>query len=391
MLNYMDRQALNQTSKRILDEFRIDEQLYGWIEAAWGFGFAAGALVVGLLVDRFGVAPVYPVVVSAWSAVGVLTGFVGDYQQLLACRFLLGVAEAGHYPCALRTTQYLLSPAERTMGNSLMHSGGALGGVLTPLVVLLFLQGFGTSWRVPFMAIGGLGVAWVLLWVLAVPKSAHAPPLPRTTTGPGSSFAEIVTDRRYWLLALLVIVVNIPWHFFRAWMPLFLQKVHGYSEAGTQLFSSAYYAVADIGSLTGGFATLWLARRGLSVFGSRVTVFAFGTAVVLLSPVAALLPRGPMLLAVLLAIGFGSLMIFPVYYSFSQELTARHQGKVNGTLGCINWIAVGALQGVVGEVIKRQGRYTEGVVGAGLPPVLGLLALLFLWRRPPPRHSTPAG
>jgi ACS family hexuronate transporter-like MFS transporter len=399
MLNYMDRQALNQTSKRILGEFDLNKKQYGRIEAAWGYGFATGAVVVGVLVDRLGVGPVYPVLVFAWSAVGVLTGFVRDYEGLLACRYLLGVMEAGHYPCALRTTQHLLTPRERTMGNSLMHSGGAIGGVLTPLVVLLFVGWLGTTWRVPFLVIGGLGLFWVAAWLLLVPRAAHAPPL--GPAGAGGSWADaaveivrgfldVARDRRYWLLVLLVVIVNIPWHFFRAWLPLFLQEGHGYSEGQMQLFSAAYFAVADVGSLGGGFLTLWLARRGLTVFGARVAVFALGTAATLLSLAAAVLPRGPALLAVLLAIGFGSLMLFPVYYSFSQELTARNQGKLTGSLGCINWVAIALMQTFVGELIEHQGRYTEGVAAAGLPPLLGLTVLVFFWRRPaagPPRKE----
>ena len=38
----------------------------------------------------------------------------------------------------------------------------------------------------------------------------------------------------------------------------------------TMYFSSLYYLCADVGSLSVGFFTLWLSRRGVSVFESRM-------------------------------------------------------------------------------------------------------------------------
>jgi ACS family hexuronate transporter-like MFS transporter len=102
------------------------------------------------------------------------------------------------------------------------------------------------------------------------------------------------------------------------------------------------------------------------------------------------LPAGPLLLAVLLVVGFASLGLFPVYYAFSQDLTVRHQGKVTGALGCINWLAMALLHEVVGDSIKRTGNYSEGLALAGLTPVVGFLVLFVLWRPAPARGKVAA-
>src|SRR5256885_4558653 len=102
-INYMDRLTLNQTAKRIMTEVGFDDRGYGELEASFAYAFALGAVLMGWVVDRWNVRWVYPLVLLAWSQAGFLTGLVSTFGGLLVCRFLLGFAEAGHWPCALRT------------------------------------------------------------------------------------------------------------------------------------------------------------------------------------------------------------------------------------------------------------------------------------------------
>src|SRR5207244_10980128 len=114
-------------------------------------------------------------------------------------------------------------------------------------------------------------------------------------------------DRRFWVCVLLVIMVNLTWHFFRVWLPLFLQEGRGYSERATRFFTTAFYVATDAGALSAGYATLYLARRGVPVHRSRVLVY-FGCALLAwLSVLAALLPPGIPMLGLLLLVGVGSL------------------------------------------------------------------------------------
>jgi ACS family hexuronate transporter-like MFS transporter len=422
MLNYMDRLTLTQTAKEIKDEFSLNNEQYGLIESAFSVAFGLGAIALGAVADRWNVRWVYPAAVLAWSLAGFVTGFVGSFTTLLLCRFLLGLTEAGHWPCALRTTQHILTPAQRTLGNSILQSGAAIGAIVTPLIVLAFLEWTGT-WRYPFLVIGVLGLFWVVLWLAVVqrgdlvPAERRATPDGRAAEVPGLGFrvrsffvraGAVSRDlprrvfrlgssvlgqegrdgvlprvllRRFFVLIIVVISINITWHFFRVWLPLFLREEHGYSKEAMSFFVAAYYLATDAGSLAAGFGTLWLARRGISVHGSRVLVFGTCALLTTLSVVAAGLAAGPLLLLVLLVVGFGALGLFPNYYSFSQELSVRHQGKVTGLLGFINWQAVALLQWLVGLVIDQTESYAPVLVLAGLSPLVGLCVLLLFWGR----------
>jgi ACS family hexuronate transporter-like MFS transporter len=189
----------------------------------------------------------------------------------------------------------------------------------------------------------------------------------------------------------MVVAINLTWHFFRAWLPLFLQEQHGYSLKEFSYFSLAYYLCTDVGSLAAGFGTLLLVRAGLAVHASRVAVFTLCAVLTTASMAAAVQPAGPLLLGLLLLIGFAALGLFPAYYSFSQELTVRHQGKLTGSLGCICWMSMALLHEVVGDAAARTGSYADGVAVAGLIPLIGVAALLLLWgRTPEPALALPA-
>jgi ACS family hexuronate transporter-like MFS transporter len=394
MLNYMDRLTLNLTALRIMDDFCLTEEDYGRIESAFAVAFALGAVVTGWLADRWNVRWLYAGAVLGWSLAGFVTGWARGFVDILLCRFLLGLFEAGNWPCALRTTQRILPPTERTMGNGVLQSGAALGAVLIPLLVLVFVR-LTDTWRYLFMVVGMLGFGWILLWLasvrsadLALPRSRPkeaAVPLGQAHETPA---LRIFLDRRFLILVMLVISINIAWHYFRAWLPLFLQKEHHYSETATSWFIFAYYIATDLGSLCAGFVTLRLTRWGVGIHRSRLLVFFVCALLTSLSVAAALLPTGPLLLAVLLIIGFGALGLFPNYYSFSQELTVRHQGKVTGVLGCSCWLAMALLHELVGKSIKRTGSYTMGVALAGLPPLVGFGVLICFWGSPSRPQST---
>ncbi len=431
MINYMDRLTVNLTAQRIRTDLLLSNEEYGEIEGVFGVAFAAGALLFGWAADRWNVRGLYALALLAWSAAGLATGLASTFALLLASRFALGLFEAGNWPCALRTTQRILTPRQRTLGNGILQSGAAFGAILIPQLVNFLIHGPGRpllsawlgrhyepfhpaqvgmvglapgagfpgalpwpsvflgatdrgAWRYPFFAVGALGSVWVVLWLLSVRRRDLALPagFRKDAAAAGEpSLAALYFNRRFVALVVVVISINLTWHFFRAWLPLILQNGYGYREEDVSNFLSAYYVATDLGSLTAGFASVYLVRRGLSVHASRVLVF-FGFALLtLLSVVVAVLPRGPLLVGLFLVLGFGALGVFPVYYSLSQALTVRHQGKLTGVLGCSTWLASAAMHPLVGRWIDRTHDYATAVAVAGVFPMIGLLTLVVLWGR----------
>ena len=273
------------------------------------------------------------------------------------------------------------------------------------------------SWRGPFQVIGAMGLLWIIPWfwlirrgdlkigssadpeIAAATAAAQAEEQPESRESAATSgrsylgklgtrtwnwlrHGGVDLTRRFLVLVVMVVTINICWHFFRAWLPKFLREYHQYDLTFVQFFSIAYYLATDLGSIAMGFLTRRLIMRGWSVFAARLVPFLAFALLTSLSVIVAQLSAGWALLALLLIVGFGALGLFPNYYSFSQELTARHQGKLTGTLGCINWIAMFIMQLLVGASIDATGSYADGIMLVGLAPLAGFLAAFLFWNWP---------
>ncbi len=416
LLNYMDRQVLPQIATELKDTYGIDDARYGTVGRNFAWAFALGSIFFGFIADRIGPRLLYPVVLVGWSVAGLATPLMrdpqwtrlvedpaapgsGPYHWLLWCRTLLGFFEAGHWPCALLTARQILSAKDRPLGNGLLQSGASLGAILVPLYVML-VRKLGGGWEVAFWTIGAVGLLWVPLWLTLVrrgdldhrPPHRHEeqedeldflPPPPAPEAAQPFDFARFV--RVYATLFAVILGISVSWQFIREWMPKYLKEARGYSADAADLIVPVYYISAELGCFAAGALVLWLVGRGREVHSARVTsyaLFACITATAALAPYSA----GWLGVALLVLAGAGILGLHPIYYALTQELPAKHMAFLSGLLAACAWFLVGAVQKAMGEHIKATGSYDVGFVWAGLAPLVGLVALLVLWK--PARAAT---
>jgi ACS family hexuronate transporter-like MFS transporter len=380
-INYMDRQTLANASTRVTKEFHLSQEQYGDVELAFGWAFAVGSLVFGFLADRFRVYWLYPVVLSGWSLMGIASAHTNGYWPLLMCRVLLGFFEAGHWPCALKTTFALLESKDRTMGNSVLQSGASIGAVVTPPLMLWLMTEDISSWRLAFEVIGYIGLLWVVLWFVSMRKGdldvvVEDDPAKRESLG------DILRGGRFWALALLIFGAQTCWQLFRVWLPKFMQEGRGYSETEALSFNSAYYLGTDIGCIAAGFISLWLARRfAISAHGARRWVYAGACVMTSFSVLLLWLPKGWPLMGAILVVGAGALALFPCYYSFVQELSDRHVGRLTGLLSTWVWAVSSPMHKLFGRLVDETKSFDLGMAMSGLVPWLGVIAMKLLWDR----------
>lgn len=418
-VNYMDRQTLAVAAPRIKEEFKLSLVQYGNIEAIFGYSFALGSLFWGFLVDRISVRWIYPIGLLGWSLMGFLTGWARDYDDLYWCRLFLGFFESAHWPCGLKTTQALLSRRGRAMGNSVLQSGTSIGAILTPLVMLAILTPSPGSWRIGFQGIAIVGASWVFLWLYVVRDRDLAIQHPEDHKSNGASASDpwwmALFTRQFLIIVLFVISINTMWQLVRAWLPLIMRENYGFSERQTLIFNSLWYIFTDLGCFASGVLALAMAHRGWSIKSARllsltlgVCLFATIAAVPFLhhrvqagkgqsdAPVVTatveaitwteeaqlflqLEPLQFAMLGVLLISGAGALAIFPIYYSFAQDVSPLHPGKVTSVAGMLGWLASSYAQPEFGRLTQRTGNYDLGLFIISVLPIVPLVAILFFW------------
>jgi MFS transporter, ACS family, hexuronate transporter len=380
-INYMDRQTLANAAVRITKQFQLTQEQYGNLELGFGWAFAAGSLLFGVLVDRFPVRWVYPAALLLWSIMGFATGLVESYGGLLACRTLLGFFEAGHWPCAVKTTQALLTPADRSMGNSLLQSGTSIGAIITPLIMRVLLTPELGSWRPAFQIVGAVGFLWIIAWFAMVRKTELGaaqiiPPATKRWDG----LREVLLSRRMLVIMVVVALINTSWQLLRAWLPKFLQEGRGYAESEVLYFTSVFYVATDVGVLGAGALTLWLNRRGTTVFNARCIGFLCCAVFAALALFVMVLPKSWLLLAVMLFVGAGALGVFGIYHAFTQDLTRTHQGMVTGVAGVAAW-SLSPAHKYFGRLVDNTGSFDLGFAIAGCLPLTALICIWLFWNR----------
>jgi ACS family hexuronate transporter-like MFS transporter len=92
------------------------------------------------------------------------------------------------------------------------------------------------------------------------------------------------------------------------------------------------------------------------------------------------LKAGVLLKIALLVIGAGALALFPCYYSFVQELSPHHVGRLTGILSLWVWAITSPMHTIFGKLADQTQSYDAGLVVAGLAPWIGVIALHVLWR-----------
>jgi ACS family hexuronate transporter-like MFS transporter len=204
---------------------------------------------------------------------------------LVACRALLGLAEAGGIPAAGKAIHQYLLPAERALGNAINQAGVSLGLVLAPPIATWVAVKHG--WRAAFVVTGLLGLAWIPLWHWASRRApALLPPKEKARQDLG-----ILRSSRLWGFVAANALSMIGYSLWTNWTTLYLVERHHLT-----LVEAAWYAwIPPVFATLGGFAGGWLSmvwvRGGAEAVAARTRV-CFASAVVSLLTVLAPSLRG---------------------------------------------------------------------------------------------------
>jgi MFS transporter, ACS family, hexuronate transporter len=200
-----------------------------------------------------------------------------------------------------------------------------------------------------------------------------------------AGLGSVVRNPRFWILVVVSVSINICWHFQVNWIPSYLKDERKLRfEAGNYL-STIPFLAADAGNLLGGWLSRRLAAGGRTAGRARLLVMTGAMPMIMVGLGIGLATNVPSALVFLSVIAAGTTAFMANYFSFTQEVTARHTGLVVGYLGALGNLAAAGFQPFAGKVKDLSGSYALVFAIVGLSPLIGLAVLSWGWgvdRRP---------
>src|ERR1700754_2501474 len=167
MLNYVDRQIIALLKPTLEAQFHWDDRDYSHMASAFQFAAALSFLGTGWFIDRVGLRRGFALGVGVWSLAGMAPAFVSTVTGFITARAILGAAESVGTPAQVKTAAAYFPPEQRSIMIGIGNMAPNVGAVVTPLVIPPLALWLG--WRSAFLIAGGLGLVWVVLWLLLPP------------------------------------------------------------------------------------------------------------------------------------------------------------------------------------------------------------------------------
>lgn len=355
-LNYLDRQTLALMAGSIQVELGIDDAGYAWLVNAFLAAYMIGGLVSAFLVERLGARRAMALMVGWWSLASAASGAATGIVHLAVSRFALGLAEAGGWIASPKLVQEWFPQRERGTAIGIYSSAAHFGAALAPIAITSLLLMVG--WRWTFVVSGGLGLAWLLLWVTLYHRRRTPPmipdaerPVPAVDRG-WAGWRRVLGTRAVWAVAAANALTNPVWFFYLFWFPKYLVEERGLSVVEMGRLSWIVYAAAGIGSIAGGMVSGALIRRGIRPAKARVLAMAI---VALVAPLGALNSLAP---SVGISLALGALVAL-MHTSWVTNQTAlfvdlypsRHIGKAMAVGGLVAGLATMGSTYLVGQLV----------------------------------------
>jgi MFS transporter, SHS family, lactate transporter len=325
-----------------------------------------GALLFGLLADRFGRRIPLMATIIYFSLIEVLCGFAPNYTVFLLLRALFGIGMGGEWGVGASLAMEAAPKRWRGILSGILQSGYPMGYLLASVAARFVLPTLG--WRWMFW----IGVPAALLTLYICAKVPESEAWQQHRAGSMMAVLQVVAShgRRFAYLVVLMTFMMLLSHGTQDLYPDFLKEVHKLSQAHVANIAILYNCGAIAGAILFGALSQRAGRRkgmlaalGLCLLIVPLWAFGGGVLAVLVAPV--LLQMGVQ----------GAWGVIPVHLNELAADSAR--GLMPGLtyqLGILLASPTNAMQYALRE------RFGYGWALAGFETVTILALAVLLWR-----------
>ena len=386
-VNYIDRQVLAILAPTLTRELGWRETDYAAIVSWFSVAYGVGLLGMGRVMDRIGVRLGLSLAVGVWSLASMAHALVRSVAGFGVARALLGIGESGNFPAAVKTVAEWFPKRERALATGVFNAGTNVGVVLAALLVPWIALVLG--WRWAFLATGALDLVWLGAWLAFYRDPDRHPtvspaelawirsdPVEPGGAGVGAGavavpWRSLLRRRQAWVFIVGKALTDPVWLFYVFWLPKFLAANFGVRLAGLAAPLVVIYVAADVGSVTGGWISGALIKRGWSVnLGRKTALLAAALAIVptMFAPAAGTMWAAVSIVAVAAAAHqWWSANLFTTV----SDMFPRHAvGSVVGLGGFAGMCSAFAFQRLTGAVLEAA--------GGSYAPIFAVLGLAYV-------------
>ncbi len=393
VINYLARSVLGVAAPAIMAEQAISSEQYSWITGAFQLGIMFQP-VAGYLLDVIGLKVGFTLFVALWSFITIGHGLASGWMGFAGLRGALGLVEGSAQPAGMKVVAEWFPARERGVAGGIYQIGASFGAVFAPPLVAWAIVY--DSWRAAFFVAGGLGIAWVLIWLLwYAPPGRHrfisAQEQQLIADGQEAALArrrrrpplgELLRRRNLWTIAGARFLADPVWGMLSLWMPLYLVQVRHFDLKQIALFAWLPFLAADLGCLFGPAVVAWLQRRGVGLIDARRWAFTLG-AVLMTGMIFVGTVTSPVVAIALLCLGgFAHQTLSVTVITMVSDLFPQDQvATATGVSGTAANLGVLIFTLVLGSLVDRVG-YQPFFILLGLLDLAGAVLLWTNIRKP---------
>ena len=242
-----------------------------------------GALIFGMLADRYGRRGPLMANVIFFSVVELLCGFSTNYTMFLILRTVFGVGMGGEWGVGSSLAMESIPPQRRGIISGIVQSGYACGYLLAAVAAKFVLPLWG--WRAMFW-VGGLPalLAFYIRWKVKESEAWKQHRAPRLKS---IAKAAAANWPLFLYMVLLMTLMNFLSHGTQDLYPHFLQS-HGFTTSTVANVAISYNLGALLGAMIFGRISERLGRRRTLILATvlalcMIPAWAFGKALAVLA------------------------------------------------------------------------------------------------------------
>ena len=368
LFDAMDVGMLSFVIAALHKEWQLSTVEMGWIGSVSSIGMAVGAILFGMMADRFGRKAILILTLLVFSIGSGISAFATGYGIFLVLRFIIGAGLGGELPVASTLVSESVPVEKRGRSVVLLESFWAAGWLLAAIISYFVMPLWG--WRVAIFATGLAG-----LYAFYFREGIHESRAFKKVARPGLIKTLTTLWRPPYVRSTLMLwivwfMVVFSYYGMFLWLPS-VMVLKGFS----LINSFGYVLIMTLAQLPGYFVAAWLIEKwgrktvlSLFLLGTVGSALGFGMATSL-----------PMLLTAGMLLSFFNLGAWGALYAYSPEQyptivrssgsgMAAGIGRIGGIVGPL---LVGHLLGANWSVTGIFGIFTASIL-------IAIVAIIFL-------------